>query len=129
LLNGDLNTTPSGHFGWALLMFWFASRYGGKPLRIAAGLFAAAIAIATLVTGEHYIIDLVLSVPFGAGVWALVHRSWRLAVLSLAVTAIWCVALASGAALALPPVVAWVLTAATIAPFALRGAAPLTEVM
>jgi len=122
MIEAALNTTPSGHFAWALLMFWFANRYAGRAVRIAAGCFALAMAIATLGTGEHYVIDLVVSVPFTASIWAAVHGQYRLAAIAMAVTAVWCVALRDGAALSIAPGWVWVLTAGTIAPFALyRG--------
>ena len=80
------------------------------------------MAIATLGTGEHYVIDLVVSVPFTAAIWAAVHDRYRWAAIAMAVTAVWCVALRDGAALSLAPGWVWVLTAGTIVPFALyRG--------
>jgi hypothetical protein len=123
MIEAALNTTPSGHFAWALLMFWFACRYAGRGVRIAAGCFAVAMAIATLGTGEHYVIDLVVSVPFTAAIWAAVHDRYRWAAIAMAVTAVWCVGLRDGAALSIAPGWVWMLTAGTIAPFALYGAA------
>ena len=92
-ISGALNTTPSGHFAWALLMFWFARKYCTKPLQIATGIFMVSMCIATLGTGEHYIVDLVLAAPFAAGIWALAHRQWRSAAVSMAVVLVWLMAL------------------------------------
>jgi hypothetical protein len=109
---------PGAGPGYLLPNFPFA-----VPARIAAGCFALAMAIATLGTGEHYVIDLVVSVPFTASIWAAVHGRYRWAAIAMAVTAVWCVALRDGAALSIAPGWVWVLTAATIAPFALYDAA------
>jgi hypothetical protein len=72
--------------------------------------------LATLSMGEHYIIDLVLSVPLAAFVWALVHRQWRRAAIPLAAVLPWLVSLREGWVLSVPPVLVWILTGATIAP-------------
>lgn len=118
-ISAALNTTPSGHFGWALMMFWFANKYATKPVRIAAGLYAVVMVIATLGTGEHYIIDLVLSVPFTAGILALVHKQWKFAAVTMIAVVVWCFALRVGLALVFPPLVAWILAGATVAVFGL----------
>jgi hypothetical protein len=117
-----MNAIPSGHFAWALLLFWFSRKYCGKAVQIAAGTFMALTCLSTLGTGEHYIIDLVLSVPFAAAVWALVHRQMRFAGISIVVVFAWLIALREAWALAIPPVFAWILTGLTVAPFVLyRG--------
>ncbi len=126
-IDAPLNTTPSGHFGWALMMFWFANKYATKPVRIAAGLYAVVMAIATLGTGEHYIIDLVLSVPFTACIWALVHKQWKFAATAVIAVVVWCVALQGGLALLLPPLVAWISVGATVAVFGLYEYEELTR--
>lgn len=118
-IDSTLNATPSGHFGWALLMLWFANRYAGKSMRLISAIFAVGMIVATLGTGEHYVVDLVLSVPFVASVWALVHKQWKLSVVSMIVVIAWCFCLRDGLLLSLPPLVVWILTAVTTAPFAL----------
>lgn len=119
IYDAALNATPSAHVAWAVLMFWFARKYCTKAVRIAAGVFMVGTCLATLGTGEHYIIDLVLSVPLAAFAWALVHRQWRFAAISLAVVLPWLISLREGWALSIPPVLVWILTGATIAPFLL----------
>jgi hypothetical protein len=57
------NAMPSLHFSAALLVFWNTSRLG-KASRILAGLFLAATAFAILALGEHYVIDIIVAVPF-----------------------------------------------------------------
>jgi hypothetical protein len=117
-----MNAIPSGHFAWALLIFWFARHYGGKLALWTAGVYAALTAFATLGTGEHYVIDLVLSVPFAAWIWALVHRHWSFAGVALAVVLAWLTALREEWALSIPPAAVWLFAAATIAVFALKVA-------
>ena len=117
-----MNAIPSGHFAWSLLLFWFARKHCAGAVAAAAGIFMTLTCLATLGTGEHYIVDLVVSVPFAAGIWALVHWRWRYAGISMAVVLLWLVALREGWALAIPPVLAWVLTGMTVAPFALYRA-------
>jgi len=57
------NAIPSLHFSTALLVLWNTShrRHAG---RIAAGLFLAGTAFAILALGEHYLVDIVVAVPF-----------------------------------------------------------------
>jgi hypothetical protein len=105
---------PSGHFAWTLLLFWFARRYSSKGAQIAAGIYAALTFLATLGTGEHYVVDLILSFPFAACIWALAHRQWRLSALGSAVVLGWLVVLREGWALAAPPLVVWLLTGITV---------------
>jgi hypothetical protein len=57
------NAMPSVHFGTALLVFWNTADLR-KAGRIAAGLFLAGMAFAVLALGEHYLIDLIVAVPF-----------------------------------------------------------------
>jgi hypothetical protein len=117
-----MNAMPSGHLAWALLIFWFARKYCGRTVRVAAGVFVALTCLATLGSGEHYIIDLIMSVPFAAGIWALAHRQWRFAGISMAVVLTWLIVLREGWALSIPSVLVWILTGITVALFALHGA-------
>lgn len=54
------NCMPSLHLTWALLLIY----YSHKRLRSVFLLFACLTAIATLTTGEHYVLDLVAAIPF-----------------------------------------------------------------
>jgi len=117
-----MNAIPSGHFAWALLAYWFARKYCSNGVRAVSGVYAVLTCFATLGTGEHYVVDLVLSVPFAAAIWNTVHRQWRFAGIGLGVVLAWLVALREGWALAIPPLPAWLLIASTIAFFALRVA-------
>ena len=123
-----LNASPSGHVAWVLLMSWFAGQYCKKWAGILAGVFAGLTCIGTLGMGEHYVIDLVLAVPFARSIWALVHRQWKIAGLATMVVLIWLVAFRLGWTVGIPSALAWVLTIVTIAPFAVgRGEAAAHE--
>jgi hypothetical protein len=117
----ELNTTPSGHLTWALLLFWFTFRYCRKRVAAVFAILAALIAISTLGLGEHYVIDLVLAFPFTAAVWSIAGREWKRAVLLLAVTAAWGVALRAGWLLTTPPPVVWALSGITMATAGMRA--------
>lgn len=58
------NCVPSLHLAWAMVLFWFSPRF----LRVPTALFVLATCATTLMTGEHYVIDLVVAVPFTAAV-------------------------------------------------------------
>ena len=60
---GPRNAIPSLHAAWAFLVYWFAYRLSMVE-RIGAGLFVFFTLCATLGTGEHYFIDLVVAAPF-----------------------------------------------------------------
>jgi hypothetical protein len=51
------------HFSTALLVFWNTAHMR-KAGRIAAGLFLAGMTFAVLALGEHYLIDVIVAVPF-----------------------------------------------------------------
>jgi hypothetical protein len=71
------NCMPSVHFVWAILAAAEA-RGLGRAWRASFVLFAALTAFATIALGEHYVIDLVVAVPFTLCVHALCsrERSW-----------------------------------------------------
>ena len=111
----NLNTTPSDHLTWALLLFWFTWRYCGKPIAACFGLFSLVMVAATLGLGEHYVIDLVMAVPFAAAIWFLTGRQWRHAAAMLAVVGAWCIVLRQGWLIGAPAPLVWALSAATLA--------------
>jgi hypothetical protein len=59
----------------ALLMIAYRPTGGLIP----AALFAIGTAFVTLATGHHYVIDLVVAVPFSGFVWAAMERRWMMA--------------------------------------------------
>jgi hypothetical protein len=62
-LAGPRNAIPSLHMAWVLLAWWY-SRGLSKTERAIALFYLVFVALATLGTGEHYFIDLVVAVPF-----------------------------------------------------------------
>jgi hypothetical protein len=73
LLHGVPNAMPSLHFGGALLICWLSRPW--KWLYRATGVFAALTALATLSLGEHYLIDLVVAVPYALAIFAFSSNS------------------------------------------------------
>ena len=110
-----LNCAPSGHLSWALILFWFALRYCGRAARLGSGAFLALTLLATLGTGQHYLIDLIIAVPFAAALWNLVERQWTRAAGELFSVLAWLIVLRQGWAINFPSTAIWVLCAATLA--------------
>jgi hypothetical protein len=69
LTQGPRNAMPSLHLACALLVWW-NSRLWGNWGRVLAGAFLLLTTFATLGLGEHYLIDLVVAVPFSVAVSA-----------------------------------------------------------
>jgi hypothetical protein len=115
-----LNAMPSLHTAWALLIFW-RTRRNRFAIRAVAGLFLLLTLLATLGLGEHYVIDLVVAVPYVVAVRALCMTTAglraRLAVFSCgaAMVGLWLSGLRSGALLHIPVVTAWGLAVLTVA--------------
>ena len=62
-LAGPRNAIPSLHMAWVLLAWWY-SRGLSVTERAIALFYLVFVMLATLGTGEHYFIDLVVAVPF-----------------------------------------------------------------
>lgn len=111
---------PSLHIAWTLMVL-YCLRDRGWPLRIVSTFIAALTLITMLGSGEHWLIDAVVSVPLVAFVFALRARSaggnlrWTVCGGSGAVTLGWLIALRSGAVLLLPDWGRFVLVVMTIA--------------
>ncbi len=74
LLKGARNAIPSLHMAWVLLVWW-NSKGLARWVRAIALIFLVLTAMATLGTGEHYFIDLVVAFPFALMVQALCSYS------------------------------------------------------
>ncbi|HKN22563.1 MAG TPA: phosphatase PAP2 family protein [Terracidiphilus sp.] len=85
-LAGMPNAFPSLHLGTAFVFVMFAP---GKIWKAIALLFLAATCLATLSTGEHYVIDLIPGLAFGVFVTAIGMRNFRRAGCFLALTLSW----------------------------------------
>ncbi len=74
LMKGARNAIPSLHMTWVLLVWW-NSKGLARWVRAIAGLFVVLTVLATLGTGEHYFIDLVVAFPFSLMVQSLCSYS------------------------------------------------------
>jgi hypothetical protein len=109
------NAMPSLHVGWALLLWWNSRKFPAA-LRTGMLVFLLLTIIATLGTGQHYLVDLVVSLPFALAVqsaasYRLPHLQ-RLTVVTvgLGLVAIWLVFIRFGTSLALLfPAIPWML--------------------
>jgi hypothetical protein len=82
------NAVPSVHFALALVLLR-ASRGAGWVFAWSGG-WTAAIGLATLGMGEHYLIDLVVAVPFAFGIEALwERRGFARPMMAAAITLAW----------------------------------------
>ena len=105
------NAMPSLHLAWAWMLY-----HAARPvawLRYATLAWLVGVGLATLWTGEHYLIDLVVAVPFAAAVEAGLARAVRPALLAGLVTLAWVVFLGTGGGLS--PEVAWPAVGITVA--------------
>jgi hypothetical protein len=75
---GPRNAIPSLHLAWALLAWWY-SRSLSWFERLIAFLFLAFTAFATLGTGEHWFVDLIVAFPFALMIQGLCaySLSWK----------------------------------------------------
>lgn len=74
LLKGARNAIPSLHMAWVLLVWWNSKGLAGW-IRAISLTFVILTAMATLGTGEHYFVDLVVAFPFSLMVQALCSYS------------------------------------------------------
>jgi hypothetical protein len=120
---GPPNAIPSLHMAWVLLVWWYARGLSWWERAIAFA-FLFFTVLATMGTGEHYFVDLIVAFPFTLGMEALCafERPWmeqrRLAALAVGFlgTLAWLFGLRYGAHFfwwnaAVP----WTLCAATVA--------------
>jgi hypothetical protein len=78
LIRGPRNAIPSLHMGWVLLKWWY-SRGLSIFERTITMLFVVFTVCATMGTGEHYFVDLVVAYPFALFMQALCSGppAWR----------------------------------------------------
>ena len=80
------NAFPSLHVGTAFVMLLFAPSRWSRAISLA---FLGLTAMATLATGEHYVIDLIPGLVFGAYAAACGIRAWRRIVFFGAIVLSW----------------------------------------
>jgi hypothetical protein len=115
------NAMPSLHMGWAMLLYWNSKGFP-RALRVALFVFLLLTVVATLGGGQHYFIDLVVSLPFVLAVQSLAslaspnRRRHSVAVLvGLSSTFAWLLMVRFGLALAMiSPALPWSLILITI---------------
>jgi len=76
-LSGAPNAIPSLHMAWALLVWWYSRGLSWWERSIAL-LFLLFTVLATMGTGEHYFIDLIVALPFAVFIEALFAFALRL---------------------------------------------------
>jgi hypothetical protein len=84
------NAFPSLHIATAFVFVLFAPGRAWKAVALA---FLAGTALATLSTGEHYVIDLVAGLVFGCFAASVGYRKFRNALLYLGVVLAWSLAI------------------------------------
>jgi PAP2 superfamily len=100
LIEGLRNAIPSLHMAWTLLAWWY-SRGLSVWERALAMAFVVFTIFATMGTGEHYFIDLVVAVPFALFIQALCttalqwndSRRWPPLLVGIGGTLIWLIML------------------------------------
>jgi PAP2 superfamily protein len=65
------NAIPSLHMGWVILLVWNSRKFV-LPARVFMLLYLVLTLVATLGTGQHYLIDLIVSLPFALLIQCLV---------------------------------------------------------
>jgi hypothetical protein len=117
------NAMPSLHVGWVVLLCW-NSRGFPRVLRAALFMYLALTVIATLGSGQHYLVDLVVSLPFAltmqsAAVCIFREKSRRAIgtmLTGLTLTAGWLMLVRFGVPLMLKsPAIPWTLIVTTLA--------------
>jgi hypothetical protein len=119
---GPMNAMPSLHMAWVLLAWWYARGLSWAN-RIIIAAFVAFTVLATLGTGEHYLVDLVVAFPFALMIQAICSASldWKKGprleafLIGLLTTLTWLVLLRYGTRLFwTSTVVPWALVIATV---------------
>jgi hypothetical protein len=119
---GPRNAIPSLHAAWIFLVFWFARRLSIAE-KIGAAIFVFFTLSATLGTGEHYFIDLVVAVPFSVFMLAVTqalcgkwkNSLWTPAIAGLGLTLLWFALLRYASRIFwVSPMISWTICAVTV---------------
>jgi hypothetical protein len=119
---GLRNSMPSLHIAWVLLAWWYSEGLSVLERSIAMGV-EVFTGLATLGSGEHYLVDLIVACPFALFIYALCafHVPWSnrnrvvAAVVGLATTLAWIGLLRFNVKMFwLSPVIPWFACIATI---------------
>jgi hypothetical protein len=108
------NAIPSLHSAWALLIWW-SVRYCRNWIRCLTTVFLALTLLATLGLGEHYLIDLVVALPFAVSAMAACAGQYRRAIAAGSLTFAWLFYLRFGLPVfPVSPLGAWMAVLATL---------------
>ncbi len=107
---GVFNAMPSLHMAWALLL-WVAAWKLGRTAVTIASVLVIFTGLATVGFGEHYFIDLIVSMPVVMIVYGLCTSDHKLTVLGLGLVLAWTFYLRTG--IQLPSSVNWLLVIMT----------------
>jgi PAP2 superfamily len=110
------NAMPSLHFAGALFVAWGTWSLGRRE-RMLGLVFLALTFVATLGLGEHYLIDLVVAVPFALAVETIVRRSPNWAsdfLLSSGLTMAWLLGLRVATDVIAASIVTWLAVVVTL---------------
>jgi hypothetical protein len=69
------NCIPSVHMSTALLIAWFSWRAGKG--RVLSAAYLVLIVLATLGSGQHYLIDLILAIPYTIAIVRIGRIEWK----------------------------------------------------
>jgi PAP2 superfamily protein len=117
---GARNAMPSMHMTWALLVWWSAWELT-RLARVIATIFATLTFLSTLGFGEHYLVDLIVAVPFALlteAIYAFKKErkvSLGAGAVGLGLTLGWLLMLRTSAVAHLPAWACWTMVVATIA--------------
>ena len=103
------NCVPSLHVAGALLIAWSSGR-----AKIPAAVYLLLTVLATLGFGEHYVIDLVIAVPYALLIQGVGEKRWDAVGSGALLTGLWMVTLRYGI-LGLHPLLLWPMIGVTIA--------------
>lgn len=98
VLDGVPNAMPSLHFATTLLIFFIARPW--KWLRWITGVYLGAMLFAVFGTGEHYMVDTIVAIPYALMIMALAsntHERKRVLNLSVGMLTLWLLVLRFGA--------------------------------
>ncbi len=109
---GVNNAMPSMHMTWALLVWIAAWELGGFAVAVAS-VFVTFTGLATVGFGEHYLIDLIVSVPLVMMVLGASTFRHKLTATGLGLVVAWTVYLRTG--MLLPAALNWLAVIATVA--------------
>jgi len=113
LTGGPPNAMPSLHIGTALLIFFLARPW--KWLRWITGVYLFLMMLAVFSTGEHYLVDTIVALPYALMIMALsstTRESKSVLFLSAGMLGLWLFALRFGV---FTPWISWALTLTTLA--------------